>query len=297
MTGPCTVSWNDDLRVRLPRRCHAGRPRRTSSSRGTGPCRGSAGRRAPQSVSTNVSTMSVLGGRRAPGVVLAPADQDVRRAPGSATPRDVDPAAVEVVLEEDLGEVVADLRPGDEDRMAGRGAARRRRGARSHIGAARGTLRRRLDAPVVERRPRRRRRASASRRTGTRRRHRDRRLRVVQLARGRSRPESPFAAPSFVAQRGEELRAPRLVAAAGAEPAPRSPSRPRATSFRVHGVTGRPAFLLYALRPTRNASTSASACRPSAPCARTRSNCFARNASVCGLESKCRPVSATANAL
>ena len=123
MTGPWTVVWNVSSvvgppfalqRARVERAHRAAlalvevlrRRRRRRASRRTG------------------RSMSELGGGRAPRVVRAAADLEVEAEARERDAARVEAAAVQVVLHQDLGRVVADLRAGDEDRVAARRALR-----------------------------------------------------------------------------------------------------------------------------------------------------------------------------
>ena len=157
--------------------------------------------------------------RRAPGVVLAAADEDVERDAGERGAARVDAAAVQVELHQDL-----------RDR-GGRSAARRRRaGGRVAERVAPDEQRvahaRRADrAPAVRATARGcRRRAAAfprslvravayGKRPGTA----VRRLRVVELAEVVPDASRPRSAPSRPAARRRNCARPRLVAAARAE--------------------------------------------------------------------------------
>ena len=225
------------------------------------------------------------GGGRAPGVVDAAPEEDAERDPGERCAARLEATALEIELEEDARIEVTDLRARDEQRLARRRAPGRRRAARSTSAGGSSRQRTALPARSWPRRPRRCRPRSPGARFA--RSGRGRRP-VPPGRRADGGPPTP-GAPS-------RLRASAWSIARNCErrtscppPEPNTaPIRPptATTSFRVQGVSGRPAFLYCALMPATYASIRRIACRPCAPCARSRSNCCASRASVAGLGRK-----------
>ena len=165
-----------------------------------------------------------------------------------------DAAALHVHLPEELGIEVAELRPGDHERVTGRRALRRDRGSRStSSGAARApstlaSSTTALPAPGAPAVCGPYGNAFAS---------------VVGAAgsfcwRRSLKTERPFAAPSFVLQRREELRAARLVAAARPEPRAQETGRRDRRRCASTARTSRLDALRCALIPATYASMSAS---------------------------------------
>ena len=160
-----------------------------------------------------------MGRHGAPGVVLAAADDDVADAREGRASR-VDPAAVHVELEQELGPVEADLRAGDEDRVL---ADRLLRRDEERVAHARRTVLRqlraagleRLEAPVVDHRVSghgRAGRLAVGKRAG----HGDRRLGILHLA--ELVPDlTSFGGAQLVLQRVQVFGAAHLVAARDAE--------------------------------------------------------------------------------